>query len=347
MTTETPSAVDYRPPQDIIELTEHETAAIVAAALELFGRHRHRHLHEEALLYDVETVAGRLPSRLQTELRRFRDHGNPDGALVIDGIPVETNVPTPAGDGPDPHWSLVPVTTFAQMMVMSVLGSVIGYRDEKEGRLVQDVFPRVGQERRQENSGSVLLELHTEDGFLDRPPHYLSLICVRGDHDAVAATLACGIRRVLPSIPADVVAVLRRDRFQIAFSTSFTGGREDIWSRPLAVLTGPIDDPHLTVDFHGMVGLDGEAQNALDRLRELFLENVVGAVLRPGQLMIVDNRVAVHGRTSFEPRYDGTDRWLRRCFSVSDLRTVRDQADHGRALRSGGERHRRITASRA
>ena len=29
--------------------------------------------------------------------------------------------------------------------------------------------------------------------------------------------------------------------------------------------------------------------------------------------------VAVHGRTPFEPRFDGTDRWLQRTFVVSDL----------------------------
>lgn len=332
--------VDYREPRDVIRLTEHETSAVTAAALDLFGRHGHRDLHDESLLYDVETAAGRLPARLQTELRRFRDHGNPDGALVIDGLPVESGVPTPAGDAADPPWSLVPVTTFAQMMVMSVLGPVVAYRDEKEGRLVQDVFPRAGQEGRQENSGSVLLELHTEDGFLDLPPHFLSLICIRGDHDRVAATLACGIRRVLPLIPEDVAEVLRGERFRIAFSSSFAGGEEGIWSRPVAVLTGPADDPHLTVDFHGMVGLDEEAGRALDRLRELFLDAAVGAVLRSGQLMVVDNRVAVHGRTSFVPRYDGTDRWLRRCFSVSDLRQARGRFEYGRALRSGGERYR-------
>jgi alpha-ketoglutarate-dependent taurine dioxygenase len=42
-------------------------------------------------------------------------------------------------------------------------------------------------------------------------------------------------------------------------------------------------------------------------------------VLEPGDLLVVDNTVAVHGRSPFPARYDGTDRWLQRAFVVADL----------------------------
>src|SRR5690606_2405427 len=31
-----------------------------------------------------------------------------------------------------------------------------------------------------------------------------------------------------------------------------------------------------------------------------------------GDLLLIDNDVAVHGRAPFRPRYDGSDRWLKR-----------------------------------
>ena len=34
--------------------------------------------------------------------------------------------------------------------------------------------------------------------------------------------------------------------------------------------------------------------------------------LAPGEILLVDNDVAVHGRVPFRARYDGTDRWLKR-----------------------------------
>jgi hypothetical protein len=44
-------------------------------------------------------------------------------------------------------------------------------------------------------------------------------------------------------------------------------------------------------------------------------------VLADGDLLVIDNDHAVHGRTPFIPRYDGTDRWLKRALVVTSLPT--------------------------
>ncbi|MFV0320670.1 MAG: TauD/TfdA family dioxygenase, partial [Microbacterium sp.] len=38
-----------------------------------------------------------------------------------------------------------------------------------------------------------------------------------------------------------------------------------------------------------------------------------------GDLFLFDNRRVMHARTPFEPRYDGTDRWLQRVIISDDL----------------------------
>ncbi|MFI1226893.1 MULTISPECIES: TauD/TfdA family dioxygenase [unclassified Streptomyces] len=50
--------------------------------------------------------------------------------------------------------------------------------------------------------------------------------------------------------------------------------------------------------------------------------------LTPGDLVVIDNRVTVHGRTAFQPRYDGADRWLQRTYVTTDLRRSRDHRPH-------------------
>ncbi len=82
------------------------------------------------------------------------------------------------------------------------------------------------------------------------------------------------------------------------------------------------------------------ARLALAELREHLLGALVGTVLEPGDMLIVDNRKAVHGRTGFTPRYDGEDRWLRRCFTVSDIRASHPQ------LYPASRVHRPLTAAR-
>jgi hypothetical protein len=55
--------------------------------------------------------------------------------------------------------------------------------------------------------------------------------------------------------------------------------------------------------------------------------NLTDVVLRPGDVLVVDNLRAVHGRRSFQARFDGNDRWLRRVSAVRDLRSFR--LEHG------------------
>jgi len=57
-------------------------------------------------------------------------------------------------------------------------------------------------------------------------------------------------------------------------------------------------------------------------LGEVVVEHQAAVVLEAGDLLIVDNDLAVHGRRPFSPRFDGTDRWLQRTFVVPDLAAI-------------------------
>ena len=87
----------------------------------------------------------------------------------------------------------------------------------------------------------------------------------------------------------------------------------------MPVLSGTDDAPSLTFDADLMVGDDPEAQSALDALAGAVAKAKIGVPLQTGDLIVVDNQVAVHGRSPFKARFDGTDRWLQRTFVVPDL----------------------------
>ncbi|MFF4418885.1 hypothetical protein ACFYY8_40670 [Streptosporangium sp. NPDC001559] len=328
--------ISYAEFEDTVTITADEAATLRETCLAAAGRFSHDDLHDDEFIHTAEGLARHFPDRLRRKIWAFRDLGSVDGVLAVEGLPVEADEPTPKGPADEPGWRDIPVATLVQLSIMTMLGAPISYAEEKSGKLIQDVYPRAGYEERQENAGSVLLELHTEDGFLRTPPDYLSLLCIRADHDSRAATVACGVRRVLNELSAEDLEILRQPRFKIFFSSSFTGGGQERWTGPIPVLTGPEDDPDLCVDLHGMAAVDDRAGLTLDRLRSCLEGNLIGAVLRRGSLLIIDNNAAVHGRTGFVPRYDGTDRWLRRCFVTKDLRRVRTDIIRGRVLRSRG-----------
>lgn len=316
-----------------VELTPQEADRFRTVAAEMAGMLPHggpagpARLDDPALLAEIEVAARWLPPRLTRALSRFRREGNPHGTLIVRNVPLDDDLPPTPADGAAPDRARLPLATVAQLAVVTWLGDVIAYADEKAGRLVQDVVPVRGAERRQENSGSVMLELHTEDGFHPFKPDFVTLLCLRADHERRARTTCGAIARALPRLSAECVSVLRRPLFRIRHSSSFGGPGGGVAagavSPPLPVLSGPAADPELVADFHAMEPLDDTAARAFDELREAMLAVLVGTVLEAGDLVVVDNRAAVHGRTDFRPRYDGRDRWLRRCFAVADLRPSR------------------------
>jgi alpha-ketoglutarate-dependent taurine dioxygenase len=74
-----------------------------------------------------------------------------------------------------------------------------------------------------------------------------------------------------------------------------------------------------------MVGTDVEAESALHALGAALAANHVAVALAASDLVILDNDVVVHGRSPFEARYDGTDRWVQRIMVVSDLAASADE----------------------
>jgi L-asparagine oxygenase len=318
------------PPRQVTIVLDHGEQAQVTRRLdELAVRLPDRSLDDHRLLTEVEIAARALPARLLSHLVSFRVTGNGHGMLLIRNVPVDVRLPPTPVDGCLSSWSATARSTLAQLAVMSVLGHVIAYADEKRGALVQDICPLPGKEYRQENTGSMLLELHTEDGFHPFKPDIISLMCLRGDHERAAATVSASVKSVLPRLSEPTLRALREPIYRIRFSTSFVGlDGPAQYSPPLPVLSGAPDDPDLCVDFHAMEPMRPDGAAAFQTLREAMTTTLIGVVLEPGDLFVVDNRVAVHGRTSFVPRYDGGDRWLRRCFAVADLRPSRGLRGH-------------------
>jgi L-asparagine oxygenase len=66
-----------------------------------------------------------------------------------------------------------------------------------------------------------------------------------------------------------------------------------------------------------------EARSAMDSLTQAIDQNLTGVALLPGECLFIDNYKAVHGRSSFKAKFDGTDRWLKRITLARDLRKSR------------------------
>jgi L-asparagine oxygenase len=265
------------------------------------------------------TVAGHaarlLPPTIHDALVDFGDAVSPSGALLIRGVPVGELPLTPTQRGATGKTDQV--SELVLLTIARRLGQPVGYAPEHGGALVQNLIPLADTRAAQVSTSSdVDLFFHTETAFHPYRPRYLVLLCLRGD--PTATTTLCSVGALVEHLSADEQSVLRQTRFRIGVDASFGGTRANL-GEPVAVLSGRADEPTLLFDADLMIGTDTEAEAVLQRLVSLVARHATGVVLEAGDVLVIDNTAAVHGRSPFAARFDGTDRWLQRAFVVNDL----------------------------
>lgn len=254
----------------------------------------------------ARSAAMLLPAWLRQTAEDFMAYG--DGAVVFTGVPVGPTPPTPDSVINDITRNTLLAKELAVMM--SMFCHLAGFRGESDGELLQTLLPTKADRNEQTSTGShVELLPHTEQAFSSFRPDVLGLGCFRGDPYAV--TYALSARTLVKKLPGSELGLLREKEFFTGVDTSFVRGGASAEVRgPMAVLGGPLGDPVLRYDGELMYSPSRKHQMALDAVKAVYLEHRSGVVLMPGDVMVIDNSRAVHGRSSFRPQWDRGDRYV-------------------------------------
>ncbi len=262
-----------------------------------------------------KAYAATLPEHVRQAVGDFRRESHASGALLLRGLPIGSVPATPAL--PTDTTSKDAFSERTLLAIATLLGEPIGYQPELGGRLIQNLVPtRANQDRQTSTSSSVPLLFHTETAFHPYRPAYLALLCLRGD--LAAQTTLSSIREVWPMLSKATQEALFEPRFRTAIDESFLNGRDNVLGDALPVLTNR-SDPTMVFDEDLMVGIDAGASAALAELGAATSACHARVNLQAGDLLIIDNARAVHGRSPYAPRFDGTDRWLQRTFVIDQL----------------------------
>jgi len=197
-----------------------------------------------------------------------------------------------------------------QAEIITKYGTLVKYPEECDS-FFQDIIPvRSLSSLQTSTSSEKPLEIHTEQAFSEDRPNYLSLACLRGDSNAVTYTLS--LETLLKHLSPEEIEYLKKQMWMCRVDLSFIlGGAKDTLRGPMAILQGD----RLVFDQDLMIGLTPKADKIIVRIVEIYETHKIGTVLEPGDVLVLDNRKVVHGRSKFIPRYDGTDRFLIRCFA--------------------------------
>ncbi|MEU0804369.1 guanitoxin biosynthesis L-enduracididine beta-hydroxylase GntD [Streptomyces sp. NPDC005970] len=328
-----PNSQDARPgeaavedPSDVYRLDAAESELLDKVAAEVAGTYDS--VEDPRFIANARLHAQRLPYGLREWLEQVR-FSDDIGAFRVRGHRLRDDElgATPAEFERRPREpAMVPEICLVLLGVL--LGDVFGWETQQAGRLVHDVVPsEYAQSSQTSASSSAELGWHTEDAFHPHRAHYLGLACLRNP-DRVPTTLT-ELRSL--RLTERTRSVLSMPRFHHLPDTSHSPtGSDDAgaWAdpAPARILAGPAGNQSLCVDadFTVVSGDDPQARAALDELKEEIGRRLGDLALEPGDYLFLDNQRCVHGRRSFRPRFDGTDRWLKRVSVTRDLRRMAD-----------------------
>lgn len=313
----------------IIELTNEENNILVDLAFQITVSPS---TTPELFCQQSKECSKNVPQRIKTALNDFVKKGTETGFLLIKNIsfdniapelPYPTSMTLPKT--PDNNNSKIGESTllaYIQSILLNVIAEMISYEAEGHGRLFQDVVPVKKMENEQTSVGSnTELEIHTEQAFSKLRPDILSLACIRGD--PLAQTYVLPVKYILENMNDNERETLRLPLWKTGVDLLFKlNGNEFIQGDirgPFPIISGDDVDPKLLFDQDLMFGVNESADNLIKKIIEIYYKHRIQHNLQSGEIILIDNMRAVHGRSPFYPKYDGDDRFLIRCFAVYDF----------------------------
>ncbi|MGW4350922.1 TauD/TfdA family dioxygenase [Nocardia sp. NPDC004582] len=289
-----------------------EIAVTVGATPAIAGTLAH-----PVLLRHIDAKYGRLPDVVHEAMR---PPATAAGVAVISRLPIDEDAlgPTPfnweeaaawAGDRSRRSTSFE--LDIALLLLARCAGEPFGWHGQQAGRLVNNILPTPGHEHEQSGASSTaLLSPHTEDAFHPGRANLLMLGCLRNP-DRIATTVS-SIRQV--ELDAAQWETLRAARLPILPDVSYGDDFGDRTAPPIPTVGGDTEEPTLRFDpaYTPLDRADDEFRCAYQHLTSELHRVSRAVALAPGELLLMDNDSVVHGRVPFAPRYDGTDRWLKR-----------------------------------
>jgi L-asparagine oxygenase len=275
----------------------------------------------EKFINEVTNLASKIPSNIVDILKNFIKNGSETGFLLFQNVVLDDIIPeTP----PDNSYFIGDKTKYAKAIAIfnQILGEMIAYEGEGYGRLFQDMVPKKTLSDTQTSLGSnVELEIHTEQAFSKLKPDVLTLGCLRGDENAITYILPVHI--ILDNMDDCKKNLLRQPLWKIGVDLSFKMNFDQFIDGdirgPMPIIYGSQEDPFLIFDQDLMTGINEEAEQLKKEIIDIYYKHRFGHVLKPGEIVFVDNRRAVHGRSPFKPKFNGEDRFIIRSFVTLDL----------------------------
>jgi len=258
------------------------------------------------------------------------------GAVLIKGLPTDQDLPnTPAQGGSISDGTK---TTYISEAILLALGMTTGsepFNFRQEGRgtapLIDNIVP-VKHLKSQKGAGGFdnNFPFHCESAWHRKRPDYLVLLGLREASDAKTLIFSSNM---LKNTRWETESVKMKNSFRLKAPDLYVQmqniglpiGTENYSNlAPISLENGGLI---MNINFNGTDCKDMASVGWLSELEDFIEEQAVGAVISPGNAIILNNYRTCHTRTSFSPTFNGMDRWFQRAYFKKDLWQSNDHTE--------------------
>lgn len=270
----------------------------------------------EIYMHQSKLLSEYLPDNLKEKIRDLKNENLKDDILLIRNFPVDKDIKTPENNtyfyGEHTHLSK------CQAIINEFIGEMVSYEAEASGRLFQDMVPNKKLINTQTSLGSKTeLELHTEQAFSELRPDYLCLSCLKGDKSA--KTYYLHKDQITENLTEEEIELCRKKLWNIGVDLSFImNGCHSDTRGPVSIL----QNDELVFDQDLMDGINDKAKQIINKIIDIYYKHRKYVVLEPGDMLLINNKKLVHGRSSFNPKFDGNDRFIIRSFIMNKIEKI-------------------------
>lgn len=253
----------------------------------------------------------KIPSFLKEIVDSYLSDANSDG-LIIKNCPLDIDL----GLTPIDVSTLSKDTEISEhllLMIATQLGTPFAIDRENNGFMIHNIFPVRQLARNQcSKSSEITLTMHTELSCINTPPDFLILLGMR-EADYTVNTPIAKLDELLSYLTESEISLLHEPIFTTEIDESLRGDTSSTTlTKPFAILSRPNGQNEWRFDVEYTRGTTPESQRIIQKIIDIHSTLFHNVVIRPGDLVIINNTKVAHAREPFKAKYDGSDRWLQR-----------------------------------
>ncbi|WP_196788330.1 TauD/TfdA family dioxygenase [Burkholderia cepacia] len=274
-------------------------------------------------------------ARAGTDLNVLREQAWRDAYVYLPNAFDAADLPgTPEGFLPLPDAEGTLLARVSSIAAIATLGlDTVSYGSENNGELFVNLVIIPGEGYFSDKSRSSM-DGHTDAvsfpvrGRFDSEEVRIApspdFVCLSGLRNPTnAETTVMPLSQILPQLTADQIAELKKPQFIIRAQGTFRDGTQRILGEEHQVDGGELlfdVNDQLWVRFsHSNAGADEEEGVAADAIKAFAAACktcATGITIAPGDILLVNNRIGLHGRATIDGEAGGESRWLLRTYGL-------------------------------